>query len=140
MSDDRQEIFDAINAERIRQDAKWGQQNHRDVDPVLTDRKGWLRTDGVAGRWPDGCDPQRMAEEYEIPTAARARQRCQSRGGESAPDSWGHILIEEVAELIEAATLAQTGSGPEADVDKELVQVTAVCVAWIEARRRRAGQ
>ena len=36
--DKRWRIFDEINQERVRQDAKWGEQNHPDVDRVLTDR------------------------------------------------------------------------------------------------------
>lgn len=121
----RAEIYAAVEAERLRQDAKWGEQNHPDVDRVLTGRTG-------------GCSVQRMAEEYGIPTPSRAKAECDgaSRVGQC---TWAHILVEEVAELVEAATLAQQGRGPEADVDAELVQTIAVLVAWREARARRAG-
>lgn len=120
---ERSEIYGATEAERLRQDAKWGEQNHPDVDRVLTERKG-------------GCSVSRMAEEYGIPTPSRARADCDgaARAGQC---TWAHILVEEVAELIEAATLAQQGEGPETDVDAELVQTIAVLVAWREARARR---
>jgi len=48
-----------------------------------------------------------------------------------------HIAVEELAEVVHAATLAQQGLGPQSDVDKELIQLAAVVTAWIEARARR---
>lgn len=120
----REDIYAAIEAERLRQDAKWGEQNHPDVDRVLTERAG-------------GCSRARMAEEYGIPTPSRAKAECD--GAASVGQcTWAHILVEELAELVEAATLAQQGRGPEEDVDTELVQAIAVLVAWREARARRA--
>lgn len=112
-----QEVLD----ERIRQDAKWGEQNHPDVDPVLMGRPG-------------GCAPQRMAQEYEIPTAPRAKQLCDiaARRGEQ---SWGSILVEEVAELIEAATL-----GDSVATREEAIQVAAVAQQWVEAIDRREAR
>lgn len=133
----RWEIFDRVNQERVRQDAKWGEQNHPDVDRVLTDRKGSTRIDGSGvHRYPDGCDPERMAEEYGIPTEWEAKINC---GGAAKIGrcTWAHIAVEELAEVVHAATLAQQGIGPQEDVDKELVQLAAVVTAWIEARARR---
>lgn len=130
-------IIAAILAERARQDAKWGPQNHPDVDRVLTDRPGQTAANGVV--WPGGCDATRMAEEYEIPTATRARDACDA-AAKRGQCTWAHIFVEELAELVEAATLAQQGQGPEEAVDKELVQVLAVGVAWAEARARRRGE
>lgn len=124
--DRRWRIFDEINQERVRQDAKWGEQNHLDVDRVLTDRAG-------------GCDPQRMAEEYGIPTARSARANCDGEA-EAGRCTWAHILVEEVAEAVEAATLAQLGREPLAALRKELVQVAAVAVSWIEAIDRRGSE
>lgn len=134
--DKRWRIFDEINQERVRQDAKWGEQNHPDVDRVLTDRvpspfhKSSFAT--------PGCTPHRMAEEYGIPDATRARASCDgaARIGQC---TWAHILVEEIAEAVEAATLAQLGRGPLAALRKELVQVAAVAVSWIEAIDRRAA-
>ena len=123
MSAAREKILGEITAERVRQDAKWGEQNHPDVDRVLTGR-------------PTGCRVERMAMEYNIPSANSAREACDvaARIGQC---TWAHILVEEIAEAVEAATLAQLGQGPLAALRKELVQVAAVAVSWIEAIDRR---
>lgn len=138
MSDGKRwEIFDRVNQERVRQDAKWGEQNHPDVDRVLTDRKGRTIIDGAGvHRWPDGCDPERMAEEYGIPTERRAKANCDG-AAQIGQCTWAHIAVEELAEVVHAATLAQQGRGSEEEVDAELVQLAAVVTAWIEARARR---
>lgn len=120
----RAAIVNAVLAERARQDARWGEQNHPDVDRELTDRDG-------------GCTPARMAMEHLVVRASVARLACE-RAAARGQCTWAHILVEEVAELVEAATLAQQGQGPEEDVGRELVQVAAVCVSWLEARARRA--
>lgn len=120
----RAAIVNAVLAERARQDARWGEQNHPDVDRELTDRDG-------------GCTPARMAMEHLVARASVARLACE-RAAARGQCTWAHILVEEVAELVEAATLAQQGQGPEEDVGRELVQVAAVCVSWLEARARRA--
>ena len=125
MPDARARVFEAINAERRRQDEKWDEQNHPDVDPVLTGRPG-------------GCDPQRMAEEYEIPTATRARANCDGEA-KAGNCTWAHIAVEEMAEAVEAATDAAQGRGVLAALRKELVQLAAVIVAWIEAIDRRGA-
>lgn len=109
-----------VEAERAKQFAKWGEQNHRDVDPVLMDRPG-------------GCTAQRMAEEYEIPTAARAKfseQVAANRG----QTTWAHIAVEELAEAIEAAVV-----GTDTDLYTELTQLEAVVRQWREALVRRVG-
>jgi hypothetical protein len=114
-------VLGHVEWERRRQDRKWGEQNWPDVCPVLMNRRG-------------GCSTQRMAQEYEIPTAQRARFRCEtefSRGD----GTWADILIEEVAEAIEAGAQADTAA-----LRKELVQIAAVAVAWVEAIDRRGGE
>jgi len=121
----RQEVLGEIDAERTSQDAKWGEQNHPDVDRVLTDREG-------------GCSIAEMAGWYSAPTATAARDLCDlaaKRGG----CTWAHILVEEVAEAIEAATLEQQDAIDAGALRKELVQVAAVAVSWIEAIDRRKG-
>ena len=124
--DKRWRIFDEVNQERVRQDARWGEQNHPDVDRVLTDRPG-------------ACSVARMCEEYGIPHPSRAKAECDgaARIGQC---TWAHILVEEIAEAVEAATLAQLGQGPLAALRKELVQVAAVAVSWIEAIDRRGAK
>jgi hypothetical protein len=119
----REKILGEVNQERVRQDARWGEQNHPDVDRVLTGR-------------PTGCRVERMAMEYNIPSANSAREACDgaARIGQC---TWAHILVEEIAEAVEAATLAQLGQGTLAALRKELVQVAAVAVSWIEAIDRR---
>ena len=134
MSDGKRwEIFGRVNQERVRQDAKWGEQNHPDVDRVLTDR-GPSTYRGATH--PGGCSPARMAEEYGIPTESRAKANCDG-AAEFGHCTWAHIAVEELAEVVHAATLAQQGLGPQSDVDKELIQLAAVVTAWIEARARR---
>lgn len=101
-----------VRAERIRQESKWGNQDHRDANPVLLDRES-----GVTAR--------RLAEELEICTATRAKYLCET-AFERGEGSWSVLLVEEVAEAIEAI-------GDDDDLFEELVQVAAVAVAWGEA-------
>lgn len=102
-----------VARERSRQDLKWGEQNHPLLDPEL------------AGR-----DPRRMADEYEVPTVVRGQFLCQNAAKRGAV-TWGHILVEEVAEFI----------GTKADdvvaMRAELVQIAAVAVAAIECLDRK---
>lgn len=129
-------VLAEIAVERGRQDAKWGEQNHPDVDRVLTDRVGREGYDGKVR--PGGCTAARMAEEYGIPTAQRARANCDG-AAKLGQCTWAHIAVEELAEAIEAATEAQQGRAPVADLRKELIQTAAVIVAWVEAIDRRGG-
>lgn len=113
--DSLQEVLAEIQAERARQDAKWGEQNHPSVDPVLTARPG-----GV-----DGC---RLCAEYEIPSESRAKHLCQAMFARGE-GTWAHVAVEELAEAVSA------------DCDehrrRELVQLGAVVVAWIQCIDRR---
>lgn len=97
-----------------RADAKFGHQlDVPDVDQVLMQRDG-------------GCTPKRMAEEYMIPTAGRAKfltDLAFHRG----QGTWGHIVVEEIAESIEAAV-----ENPEA-LRAELLQVAATAIRWVVA-------
>ena len=110
-----EQIFEAIKEERERQEKKWGQQNHPILDQVLLSREG-------------SCVPERMCEEYEIPTEWRAKSLCNgnfSRG----TGTYMHILIEEVSEAV--SCLSDTES-----MRKELIQCAAVVVAMIESLDR----
>lgn len=117
------EILDDLIAEIARAEAKFGAQHDvPDVDQVLVNRIG-------------GCSPVRMAEEYGIPSAPRAKQHTDiafSRG----QGTWGHILVEEVAEAIEAAVVDR----PHADLRAELIQVAAVALRWIDAIDERGNR
>jgi hypothetical protein len=90
-----------IEEERLRQDAKWGEQNH-------------------PSRFP-GCTPL-------IGTADHVRALCDLRFANKC-GSWADIACEELAEACDETD--------EARVREELVQLAAVCVAWIECIDRR---
>lgn len=97
----RYEIAGEIIAERSRQDAKWGEQNHRN---------------GTGGR---GSNVQ----------AEALRKLCDDRfrRGEGA---WSDILMEEVGEAF--------AEDDPARLRVELIQVAAVCAAWVECIDRRS--
>lgn len=120
--DDLVEISTVLNEvlfERARQIKKFGRQDHvPSFDQVLLNRAG-------------GCDPIRMAEEYEVPTANRGRRLCEG-AFKRKQGTYAHILIEEVAEAVAECH-------DEAKLRAELIQVAAVCVGWIEAIDRRAA-
>jgi len=106
-------IFDQVRAERKRQDEKWGPQSWPSVDTLLEGRG----------------DMQRLCEEYEIPTENRAKFLCEN-AFEKKRGTWAHIAIEEMAEVVSA--------GNEIDRYKELIQLIAVCVAWVQDIQNRA--
>lgn len=115
-----QDVLREVLRERERQEKKWGEQNHPDFDQTLLRRKG-------------GCDEQRMAMEYEVPTEARGKQLCQNafRDGQG---TYAHILIEEVTEVV------GTCNEPTSKLREELIQVAAVAVAWVEKLDREAAK
>lgn len=108
-------IIDEIKLERQNQDKKWGEQNHPCLNQSLLNREG-------------GCTPQDMCEVYEIPSETRAKFMCDS-SLENGTGTYAHIALEEFSEVIS-----------EFDIKKrrqELVQLTSVCVAWIESIDRK---
>lgn len=111
------ELLGEVLDERRRQDATWGEQDHPSLHRSILGR--------------NARDPEGMAAEYGIPTADRARHRCQLKA-RAGVVTWADILIEEVAEVVEAGVL----HGEQA-LRGELVQVAAVAVAWIECIDRR---
>lgn len=98
---ERERIYRKIDAERARQNKMWGQQDHVDFD-------------GAVGIW--------------LPKAREAQRLCEN-AFEEGKGSWGHIFLEEVAEVFEAKT--------QTHLKEEIVQVMAVCEAWLEAIDRR---
>jgi hypothetical protein len=106
-------VLAEVGSERLRQDRRGDVYSLPLVAPALMHRPvGWL------------------AEHYEIPTAARARQRLNSSRCQGDL-TYGHVLIEEVAEAIEC--------GPDRlAMRAELVQVAAVAVAMVETIDRQA--
>lgn len=115
------EIANNVLEERHKQDLKWDKQDHPDLDPVLTEREG-------------GATPQRFAEQLEIPTAERAKFLCQEAAKKDELN-WGAILIEEIAEAIDAAAIED-----EELLVKELTQTAAVCIQWIQCINRRRAE
>ena len=108
-------LLGLIAAEMQRQRVKWGEQNHPDMGPV------WA------------ADRPRIIEKAEAAEQA-AKLACEV-AVKTGNLSWGLILVEEVAEVVTAAA-----RGDMEALVKELVQVAAVCLSWIEAIGRRGGR
>lgn len=111
------DVLVEVGDERRRQEAKWGQQNHRD------------------GTGPDVLDVGDASElmshiEAEHGVAEWARDRCE-RLHAMGLGTYEQILTEEWAEAIEC--------DDPAELRDELVQVAAVAVAWIEKIDRDAS-
>ncbi len=102
-------ILDEIHVEMIKQDEKWGTQSHPSVDQVLLNREG-------------SCTPERMCEEYEIPSENRAKQMCDIHA-KRGDLTWAHITIEELSEAVSAKD--------DTERRKELIQLAAVVTQWI---------
>lgn len=102
-------INDIIN-ERLRQDKKWGVQHWPSLNQILMNREG-------------GCTPERMCEHYEIPSEERAKFLCEN-AFKTGEGTWTNIIVEELSEAVcsENDELRR----------KELVQLAACVVAWIE--------
>lgn len=103
-------IMKRVEDERERQNMKWGVQNHPDRSVIC--REGRL-------------------DFYDISTADHLRHMCEFRM-KKGYGAWPDILLEEVAEAIEAAINGDTNN-----LKEELIQVAAVCVQWVECIERR---
>ena len=97
-------VLKEIKKERKRQDAKWGEQNHRMVPPDMKEEQKALYI-GLSDHLRETCD-KAFAE---------------------GTGSWQDILAEEVAEAF-----AEAVQGNKKAFREELVQVGAVVVAMIE--------
>jgi hypothetical protein len=122
-NDKRRSIFAEIDAERERQDAKRGEQNHPMTGATFP------RGDSKNGR----NAREIVARYFGIPTEAEAKQRCDDEH-KAGRGTFTHIAVEEMAKFV-AACVQYGNASPEARA--ELVQLTAVCVAMIEAVDRR---
>lgn len=107
-------VLDDVQEERLRQDAKWGEQNHPDLSSSAK-----------------GLAPEVVLDAWGILTPASYR-RAYEMEVEDGETNWATILLEEAAEVVEQAAL-----GDRTRTREELVQLAAVCVAWIEAIDRR---
>lgn len=106
----RDQFEKAVNAEVKAQIRVWGEQNHPSVDQTLMNRPG-------------GASAQRMADEYEIPTAMRAKFMCET-AAQRGELTWTHIALEEFCEAVEAFTINPNGA------PYELIQLEAVVRNW----------
>jgi hypothetical protein len=126
-----------VASERGRQVDKWGDQSDiADADPVILGRLKML--DAMSRRNHHGTVPavtKRLAEEYWVPRAWRAQQICQAEADRHG-GTYAGILIEEVAEFIEAIVLSHESGDPSL-MRAEAIQVAAVAVAIAEAIDRR---
>ena len=113
-------IADVV-AERLRQEAKWGEQNH----PMV----------GLAAR--RGFVPPRVAcVRLGILGADEARERC-DHAHRNHEGAYTHILVEEVAEFVEACVLHGDASD---EARAEMVQVVAVALAMLECIDRKRAK
>ena len=94
---------------------------HASLDRVLADITAeWEAQHAIWGfqQMPDGTGPQRTS------LADSARCECE-HAGETGRLSWRHVLVEEVAEAL--------AEDEPTRLRRELVQVAAVAVQWIQA-------
>ena len=104
------DVLTEVAAERLRQDARWGEQNHRDGYGIEDLRRSL-----------------RFIISHESP--ARGAQMFGEGALSSGCLTWSLILLEEVMEALEERDPARLRA--------ELVQVAAVAVQWAEAIDRR---
>lgn len=110
-------VLSEVQLERERQDAKWGEQTHPCLDLTLLTRKG-------------GCTPERMCENYEIPTEPRAKFMCENAFKKSQ-GTYAHIALEEFSEAVSEFDPLKRR--------QEIIQLAAVCVAWVESLDRQTN-
>lgn len=123
----RAQVFADVDAERTRQDEKWGEQNH----PILP--RGVILIAMRSGESP-GVVACRL---LGVPSEKAAREACEEAAHRGVI-AYGHVFVEEVAELFEACAI----HGETSDEARcEFVQVAAVSVAMVEnVDRKRAAQ
>ena len=99
-------ILEEIQAERLRQDEKWGEQNH----PIMSH---------------EGTSSLFYEEEVHF------WRTMNDKYNEAGHTNWEAILLEEVYESLE-----QASKGNIKELREELVQTAAVVVAMIECLDR----
>ena len=109
----RRAAVDVVLMERERQETKWGEQNHPIVS--LDAQRGYVM-------------PEVEAVRLLLPSAAMARENCEREHG-AGRGTYTHILVEEVAEMVEAAAIH---GGASDETRAEAVQVAAVALAIVE--------
>ncbi|MFP3990677.1 hypothetical protein U9R90_25070 [Streptomyces sp. E11-3] len=119
------QVLAEIAAERARQDAKWGEQSHPDLDRrdigIVTRNEYAFR----ATRW------QEINTERATPTVTAGR--CSGCSEEPhTHTAWDGVLLEEVYEALAESDPARLRA--------ELVQVAAVATNYIQAIDRRTAK
>lgn len=113
---------EAVDAERQQQLAKWGDQRHPDLDSrdidIVTRHEYQFR----ATRW-----QEINAERAECTSS----WRCSDTTAH-AHTAWDGVLLEEVYEALAEADPARLRA--------ELVQIAAVCQAWVHDLDRRSTE
>ena len=126
MPDARARVFEAINAERRRQDEKWGEQNHPMI-PVDLEQEARAHNTVPAFF---------ACHVLGIDDAKAARDEC-DRAHRLGYGTYTHIIIEELAEFIEACVKHGEVSD---EAWAELVQTVAVGVGMLEALDRKRAK
>ena len=102
-------IFKEIEAEIERSEQKHGNQDHvLSVEPALIQRGA-----------------NRMLDEYELPTEARAKYLCDT-AMKKGEHTHAHIVVEELCEAIACMS-------DEDAMRKELIQLACVVTKWIKS-------
>ena len=120
-------VLAEVAAERERQDQKWGEQNHPDIDPRDIDTVARNQYAFRAARW------KHINDERSKPTITAGY--CHGHPDEPhTHTAWDGVLLEEVYEALAEPDPAKRRA--------ELIQVAAVACAQVEAidRRTRDGQ
>lgn len=102
-------IMQEILEERYKQDLKWGQQNHPCLDQAIKKNPHF--------------DGERMCQEYKIPSQERIKFTTDIKA-KRGDLTWADIALEEFSEVVSEFDIYKRR--------KELIQLTSVCVAWIE--------
>ena len=111
-------LLDVVQ-ERRRQDQKWGEQNHGDGFNLRLD----------AAIHDDVFFDLEHATVRDFGDYVERAGRSLLEDGVAAVDTWAGILLEEVGEALTTPS--------REELRKKLIQVAAVCVAWVEDLDRR---
>ena len=103
-------ILEEVLQERTQQDLKWGIQNHPSVETKIP-------------TGPNSHIENKICRFYGIPTEDKAKRDADIAANHGSL-TWAHIAVEELSEVISASS--------EEHRREELIQLSAVCLAWIE--------
>lgn len=108
----RSAIYAELHQELLRQDAKWGQQNHPSVPG-----------------WSELVNSSTVTHFFQHVKCERsAKIQCDEAFGKGL-GTWAHIEVEELAEVIDAKD--------DAARRQELIQLAAVCIQHVACIDRR---